>query len=66
MNNQTETKELNNLTKLLCEVMNLSVQFMDEGETETSDKVYELINTFFTETSYNQDKFIGTGELVSN
>ena len=55
--------ETNNLTVLLCNLMDLSVSYMDEGDTDNSDKVYELINTFFNETSYDYDTFIGTGTL---
>ena len=57
--------ELNNLNKLMCELMNLSVSYMDEGDTDNSDKVFELIDTFFSETSYDYDTFIGTGSLVT-
>ena len=64
MNNPTETRELNNLTKLLGEVMNLSVYFMDKGETETSDKVYELVDNLLTQSSYDQQTFLETGRLV--
>ena len=64
MNNPTETRELNNLTKLLGEVMNLSVYFMDKGETETSDKVYELVDNLLTQSSYDQQTFLETGKLV--
>ena len=56
--------DTNNLTLLLCNLMDLSVSYMDEGDTENSDKVYELINTFFNETSYDYDTFIGTGSLT--
>ena len=57
--------ELNNLSKLMCELMNLSVSYMDEGDTENSDKVFEVINNFFEQTSYDYDTFIGTGTLVT-
>ena len=57
--------ELHNLNKLMCELMNLSVSYMDEGDTNNSDRVYELINTFFEQTSYDYDTFIQEGSLVT-
>jgi len=57
--------ELNNLNKLMCELMDLSVSYMDEGDTVNGDKVYELIHTFFEQTSYDYDTFVGTGTLVT-
>ncbi len=57
--------ELNNLNKLMCELMNLSVSYMDEGDTENSDRVYELINSFFEGTSYDYDTFLHEGSLVT-
>ena len=57
-------KELNNLTVLLTNLMNLSVQFEEEGNQDGFEETQGLVIEFFENTSYDHDNFIQTQTLI--
>ena len=57
-------KELNNLTVLLTNLMNLSVQFFEEGNQDGCDETQGLVLEFFEKTGYDHDNFIQNKTLI--
>ena len=53
-----------NLSILLGKVMNLCVQFQEEGNQDGCDETQGLVLEFFEKTGYDHDNFIQNKTLI--